>query len=101
MYRSPFRKVGRQHSPLASAFEQILYRAEDIIEINLSRSGLLPRVFQKRAYFFKLFPSAIARVGFSHVCDLWGLYAGYYIIKVLEKDFEQVLKKRLLRAATP
>lgn len=45
MHASLFRKIGGQHSPLTSALNQILYGADDIIDIDPSRLGLFPRAF--------------------------------------------------------
>lgn len=47
MHRAPFRKLARQHAPLAATSEQIQHRTEHFMQINDAWIGLLAHALQQ------------------------------------------------------
>ena len=66
MHRSPFRKLTRQHPPLAATLEQIQHAAEYFVQIHCPRLRLLAYAFQQRPDLFERFLADVTGVSLPH-----------------------------------
>jgi hypothetical protein len=67
MHGPSFRKILRQHPPLATAFREVQHRAERFVQIHCAWLGSLAHALQHRADLLERLFADIAWVTFSHL----------------------------------
>lgn len=62
MHGTPFRKIARQHAPLAAALQQVQNGTERLIQVHCPRAGFLTGIVLSRSSldWLKLFATDIA-----------------------------------------